>query len=417
MAVWALFVTLLLVQVGGATAQEPASGAATFGELTATPVFPSTIDFGLTAEAPQEIVRAELLYAPRGVETISLIEADFAPSRRIELTFPLDLYQNYLPTGLDIHYRWRLTDAAGGVTESPEQVVLWQDTRFAWQEVATDQVSVYFYTGNETFNRRILESAQATIDELQPIFGLERSRPIRIWIYNSRDDFTGAQVPNSESWFVGASYTGYYLIQLVIADGNDSEIGRIVPHEVSHQLLFQATENPFNLPPRWFDEGLAVYNQDVESAGYPATLQAAVDDGQLLPLSTLTREFPFDGSHHLAYAESLSVIQFIVAEWGLDGLGRVIAAYREGVSHDEAFEDGLGVTVAELEQRWRERLGYAGDRPLDDGTGGSLRSVPADDGGWPGVPWVGLGAASAVVVVLALRRRTLPGRDRLRLAA
>jgi hypothetical protein len=192
---------LLLISAGPTvalpSAQEATAGDARFGDLGATPNFPATIAFRLTATSSEEIVRAELLFAPRWVEMINLIEATVTPGRELDVTFPLDMYQNYYPPGLDIVYRWRLTDAAGRSSLSDEHAVLWADTRFTWTEIATEQVSVYFYTGNEAFNRQILESAQRTIDSLQTEFGVERSRPIRIWVYDSTEEFSGSLEPNS----------------------------------------------------------------------------------------------------------------------------------------------------------------------------------------------------------------------------
>ena len=358
-----------------AAAQEASSGTATFGELSAAPAFPTTIDFQMSVDSEAEIGRAELLFAPRWEKTQNLIEAEISPGQHVDVSLPLDMYQNFFPAGLDLLYRWRVTDAEGHQTLSDEQTVLWVDTRFPWQEIETEQVSVYFYTGNEAFNRRILGSAQGTLDELQSRFGVERSRPIRIWVYDSYDDFSGATEPNSEPWFVGASYPGRYLIQAVIPTDNDSEIGRIIPHEVTHQLVYQATENPFLLPARWFDEGLATYHQDTPTPGLQETLAEAVQESRLIPLAALSREFPFDSTYHLAYAESVSVIEFIIARWGEAAIGDVIAAYRDGVSHDDAFQRGLGVTVGELEQLWKQSLGYAGDRPPDDGTGGGVATI------------------------------------------
>lgn len=397
-----------------ASVQESA-GEARFSELSAVPDFPTTITFRLAVESPEELVRAELLFAPRWVDTLNLIEAEIDPGDQLTVDFPLDMYQSYFPPGLDLLYRWRVTDAAGRETVSEEQVVLWNDTRFDWQELSTDQVSVFYYSSNQAFNQQILQSAQATIDEVQTDLGVERSRPIRLWIYNTREDFFGAQQPNSEAWFVGASYYGLYLILSVIPDGNEFELGRIVPHEVSHQVLYQAGENPFNLPARWFDEGIAVRNQITDKEGHEAVLQAGVEDGRLIPLIGLHRQFPFDDSYSLAYAQSLFVVEFIVAEWGESALAEIIDAYKDGISHDEAFRRGIGLTVQELDNRWRSTLGYDGDRPLDDGTGGPIGATSGGFGSGDPIAALVLGIALALTLtgaVIIRRSGSRPSRQR-----
>ena len=53
-----------------------------------------------------------------------------------------------------------------------------------------------------------------------------------------------------------------HVIMAVLPPGNYDEVGRVVPHEISHQVLHQATDNPFSRPPQWLNEGLAVYWQE-----------------------------------------------------------------------------------------------------------------------------------------------------------
>src|SRR5260370_16743783 len=62
------------------------------------------------------------------------------------------------------------------------------------------------------------------------------------------------------------------------------EIKRIIPHELSHLLLYQATRNPYNQPPAWMDEGLAVHNQETQDPAEEEALRQAAQAGNLLPL-------------------------------------------------------------------------------------------------------------------------------------
>ncbi len=319
--------------------------------------FPDDITFTLAATSDVDIVRLELIYAVGHQETLNGVLADIAPAKRIDLSLPVDLRLRYEPPGVDIVFHWRLVDAAGTMTESDPQVVLWQDNRFTWDVIQTDQVSVYAYNDDPDFNNDILSSAQATIDELQTRFGVERSRPLRIWVYNSSDDFSGAQASNSESWIAGASYPELGLILAVLPPSNRAELGRVVPHEVSHQVLHQATDNPFNWPPPWLDEGLAVYYQEGGNESFPAMVATAEAEGRLPSLRALNSEFPYDpGETRLAYAASLDVVRYLIDEFGEQKIAALIDIYREGVSHDEAVQRALGVSLDELDQQWKESI-------------------------------------------------------------
>lgn len=392
---WLCLLILLL-----ATASPPRHSVAAqeadvaFGSLSATPTFPGDISFSFSATSSAEIDRVELLFNASGEETLHLITPEITPGASVSFDFPLDMYQNYYPPGLDLEYRWRVTEADGSVAESDTQTVGWYDTRFEWEHVDTEQVSVFYSSRDKDFANEILDSAQLTIDELQSRFGVEHSLPIRIWVYESQKDLGGATEPNSEPWIAGVSYPGRYLILAAVPDDDSAELKRVIPHEVSHQVLYQATQNPFNLPATWLDEGLATYNQQGGTDGYNALLKEAVDDNNVMPLPTLNTSFPFDDTYQLAYAESYSAINFIIDTYGEEALGKVIDAYKNGVSHDEAIQQGLGISLAELDREWRASLG-----DIDDGTGGGTIGTPAWQDGILG------GVLLVVLPIMAYRYR------------
>ncbi|MEX2314457.1 MAG: peptidase MA family metallohydrolase, partial [Thermomicrobiales bacterium] len=144
--------------------------------------------------------------------------------------------------------------------------------------------------------------------------------------------------------------------------GAGREIRRMIPHEVSHLILHQATENPWNTPPNWLDEGLAVYNQETPDSDLPDILDDAVDDGRLIPVRALGSSFPLDPEQaYLSYAESHSIATFIIEELGEDEMAELIAVFRDEVSYDEAVERALGMSVEELDAAWKAWLGYDGD--------------------------------------------------------
>ena len=182
------------------------------------------------------------------------------PSSTIE--HPIDLRAGELPPGIDIQYRWRITEADGDVVETPEQTLSWVDDRYDWTPLSGPNVTVYTYDADPAFQQAILDSAERTITSLAESYGAELEQPVRVWAYADKDDLYGALAPNSEPWIAGAAYPGLHVIMAVLPPGDYDEVARVVPHEISHQVLHQATENPFNSPPQWLDEGLATYWQE-----------------------------------------------------------------------------------------------------------------------------------------------------------
>jgi hypothetical protein len=182
--------------------------------------------------------------------------------------------------------------------------------------------------------------------------------PLRIWLYPSRDTFRGAQQPNSREAVAGASYPGYLLVAAIVPDGNHRELGRVIPHEVSHQVLFQATQNPFTLPPLWFDEGLATHYQIGGTDGFMPLVSDALKRDGLFDVAALDTAFPYSSRQAtLAYAMSWSIIAYIRDAYGDEAIGRMIAAFGTGMPYADAIESALGLSRFDMNREWRAWIG------------------------------------------------------------
>ncbi len=320
--------------------------------------FPDGITFTLDAQSPAPVANVELMYREPGVETWSEELPAFTPgATQLTITHPLDLRSGEIPPGLDIAYHWRITTENGDVLETPPQTVLWADNRYQWTPLAGPHVTVYAYDASQEFQQAILDIAERTIARLSTSYDATPDQPIRIWTYAKREDLYGALPPNSEPWIAGAAYPGLHLILAVLPPNNLNEVKRVVPHEISHQVLGQATQNPFNSPPKWLDEGLAVYSQESgRESFYDHALELAAS-GQVPSLATFNGQFPYDHEGALAaYSFSLSAVAYILDTYGDEGMAHLIAAFPQGISYDDSIQQGLGVSFDELDQAWQADL-------------------------------------------------------------
>lgn len=344
-------------------------------------VYPEGITFPVEITSDEPIAEVDLLYRPALRETLNEAPVAIEPGAAVSAAYDLDLRDGSLPPGVELRYRWRVTEQDGDTAESPEKGITWLDTRFDWTEISSPRVTVNAYNGDPAFNQAVLETAEATIDRLSAEFGAQMTRPVRIWVYNSRADFGGAMAPNSEPWVVGAAYAELGLINAVLPPGNTRELERVIPHEISHQVLGQATRNPFNKAPDWLDEGLASRAQGTGRELYWRSVEAAALAGKLDSLRTLNGEFPYDtGGALLAYGESLSAVTYIIDTYGEEKMSALIAVLREGVTYDDAVRRALGIPLDQLSDDWQAQAleqarrelaklgppagGFTGDGPL-----------------------------------------------------
>lgn len=381
---------------GVLAAQEAATPApalaVTFGQQTASSDFPKGITFSVDYSTTEPIERAELLYSYAGDQTLNLVTAQVTDPVARSVSYFLDLQIYYLPPGLDLTYYWRLTGENGETAETKPATVTWLDSRFNWTTIETADVRVSTYDGDPEFAQQILDSAQAAVDRVQNDLNVKLDQQVRIWSYPSKEDFSGTQAPNTEGWLAGVAFPDLKLILAVLPTGDTTEVGRVIPHEIAHQVIHQAIENPFSDLPTWLDEGVAVSYQDNGNEGFPSMVQSAADQGALFSIRSLNSGFPYDaGSATLSYAESFSIVTFIRTKWGEDGLARLINAYKEGISDDDAAKQALGVDLTELDALWKASLGYEGDR----GAAGTVDPSGSDNGS----PWADLFASGALIWV------------------
>lgn len=366
---------------------------------TATVDFPQSLVFHLTADVDQPVVSVETWYHPAFSPVTSVVRADFKGGAHVDVTNSVDMQLNYLPPGLDIIYRWRLTLRDGSVLETPDKTVLYMDTRYKWQTKTEGAVTVYYFAGDNQIGQAALDQTVKAIGNMKKTFKLTANEPVRVVIYSSTRDFASALPPNSAEWIGGFTQPGLHLVVTGVDKGRDpmSEIERILSHEAVHLIVHQATENPFNEPPPWLDEGLATYYQAIADPRFGPALQHAVNNGTLIPIKALNSTFPDDPNQALqSYAESQSIVNFIVNTKGNDGMSALLKAYQGGVSNEQAVQAAFGESIDQLDKEWKKSLNYPGDQGISASVDTQHDSSGSHDGS------IGLLATPALLGLAAL---------------
>ena len=129
-------------------------------------------------------------------------------------------------------------------------------------------------------------------------------------------------------------------------------------HELCH-LLMHHHVSPGELP-RWLDEGVCQWVSDgwaeIITDRQWSPLKEAALSGRFLSIENMS-SFPQERKPLLlAYEESRSLIEFIVAEYGAKGLVTVLEQLREGETLERGIEKGLSISLSELEVKWQGRV-------------------------------------------------------------
>ncbi len=428
--------------------------------LAATPVQAATVEFGrpsITGSFDSGVVASQPVTLQGSISRIEVLVtmADNPAPLVSEVTIPFAGGQTtlqYTLGGPDAHImpntpvavRWRIT-SDGTTRIGPEVRTVVTDERFDWQTLSGDVVRVHWYKGDRAFGERALKIGEREVAQTSKLLGVTETKPIDFFIYADQGPFYDALGPGTRENVGGQANSDIRTLFADIAPSsiNDPWVENVVPHELIHLVFDTAVDNPYHFPPRWLNEGLAVH----VSQGYDASDRGAVErsaaDGTLIPLDGLTGQFPtsFD-RFSLAYAASVSAVDYLIDAHGEDALVALIRSYADGLTDDEAFTAALGMDMSAFGAAWLEALGAApptryGPQPAPPGPvppawlgepGGN--APPPASGGAPtspgSPPGEGSTASDSTVVVLVVvvavivvgggvafllvrRRRTGPG--------
>jgi hypothetical protein len=359
------------------------------GETAALASFGSEIRFQLRLRSEEPVTSVLFLYQVDDSRVQNTAVPVFQPGTSVTATYSWRV-ANVLVPGSEVRYQWLVETAGGQRATSAEQTIAYDDTRFAWHEARDEAqgLTVYFPTSDPQgpqAGAALLDEARKTQARLKSEYGLTLDRPLRIFAYSRTEDYASALAtmrPQEPSLTVGPDRI------FILAPGGTSGMTTATQglrREIGTALFVQKTKNAYAEPPRWLAIGFSfVMGGENLSPENARALSQIAKDNKLLSLRTLSGNFPTNERDlGLAYAESVSAVQYITAAYGAEKLRALLAALKEGSTLDEAMKKGLGVTLDQFETRWKNALKSGEAERLGSGAGaaGAARTAPAGDGG------------------------------------
>ena len=367
--------------------------------------FPSTITFSMEAEAASDIADIDLVYRKSGESLIpvsSRVDVDFIPGQLVAASWTWDMLETGgLPPGTEIDYWWLIEDAAGHELQTSPATIAFDDLSHDWHSLASDQVTIFWYEGDLSFVQDLVDAADEALERLAGEIGVALEQPVKIYIYASSGDLRNALIYPQE-WTGGLAFPGYGTVIIGISPDNLAWGKRAIAHEMGHLVVHQALSGFYGHLPVWLDEGLAMDAEGDLRPDLQTMLNKAIARDTLFSVRSISSSFPTDPDEaRLCYAESYSLVQFLIDTYGSDKILNLLAVLNEGNTYDDAMLEVYDFNVDGLNAVWRESLALGPQpSPTPDG---EASSFPA--------PYIALVATvvilSVVPVYLALsfRRR------------
>lgn len=374
----ALFaIAVLALSVHSAGAQD----AVDFGSSSATSDFLNGITFHLEAEvdAPPQDIRLIYEVAPDGIRTTAV--PDCTGDRAIACTFQLAATpRNALIPGAEVTYFWRITSAADVVHESDSQEVTYVDSRFDWQTINDDIITVW-YTGSQDDAQSLLSAARESLDRNSALLQTTVGFPLKVFFYPSAREMAPAILSDNAAGVITLGEVVYSNTAMVAADAEPLDIAR---HEITHIVVRKAVPPPFGVPD-WLNEGLAVYSQSEPLGDERRAVESAIESNSIISVRAMSSATSGSQSNKVSlfYGESWSLVTYLIETYGDQKFADLFRAFAGGSTTSEALQAVYGFNEDGLENEWRDAMGLPPrEAPTPrDNPGQNSASPPSDDEG------------------------------------
>ncbi len=181
--------------------------------------------------------------------------------------------------------------------------------------------------------------------------------PVQVEVYPDHEDFAVRTMGMPGLGALGVTFNSVIAM--------DSPSGRTpgsfhwastLRHEMSHVFVLEATNSRV---PRWFTEGLAVYEETAAAPDWGDRLDPdaihAIQHKMLLPVAELDRGFirpSYPAQVIVSYFQGGKICSYIAEKWGYSKLLDMIQAYAKLESTPDVFQKVLGISTTDFDKQF-----------------------------------------------------------------
>ena len=259
-----------------------------------------------------------------------------------------------IPPGTVVTWQWLIRNENGQTLETNVQELTWSDTRYEWSGFESGNVRYHWYDGDAEFGQTLAARAEDGLGRLE--FGTLLESRVEAFVYADSATLQGA-VLYTQAWTGGLAFTSQNILLIAIDPAAPaSQLDGLI-HELAHLLINEVTFSCIGDLPTWLSEGLAKYAEGPASDVEQAAIDEAMVTDDLITIRSLSSSFPADHSSALlAYAQSKSIVTYLIEAHGWTKMNELLAIFKRGSTNDRALTETYDLDMTSLDAAWREWL-------------------------------------------------------------
>lgn len=235
-----------------------------------------------------------------------------------------------------------------------------------WQELKGEHFIVYFIE-DMNFARKTLNRAEDYYKQIADDLAYARhsnfwqwGNRVKIYIYPDGDSYRAfLEAHDLPRWSIGLA--NYRDKEIISFSHSEKFLDSILPHEMTH-LIFRDYVGIKNIP-IWIDEGVAQWEEKDRRQFAKRKIKKLLETHSPIPIERLNKLNVGAAKNtaivELFYVEAVSLVNFLITEYGGERFIFFCRQLRDGKDMDEALKFAYPTFIRstkELETKWLEYL-------------------------------------------------------------
>lgn len=207
----------------------------------------------------------------------------------------------------------------------------------------------------------VIDLATRAVQQFTTRYQFRLRKPMVVELYHDHDDFGVRTVSTPGIGLLGVTF-GYLtaMDSPKARAAGEFHWGSTLWHEIAHVFTLEATNHQL---PRWFSEGLSVYEEwnsgPLADRELSMDVLSAIKNAQLLPIKELDQGFvrpSYSGQVQVSYMQAGLICDFIASRWGHEALVTMLKHFANRATSEEALEAAIDMPAEEFDDLFADFL-------------------------------------------------------------